>query len=555
MKKKRLIALLMVGAMAIPSVNSMLPCTTLASVKESLTELPKSQMSTTANTDVNNSANLGTVSYTFNGQTISYTDTIHEGITINKIQMQKPTNNLQIGVENITGNYTPAIATAKVKVITKIYSDNKRVDEVTVTNEAATKTYLFEYQLLKEIPKTGMVATASSEYKPTTATTGDGGAQWAIDGNMATWWHNNWSAPASSPEKTLPYYLTINLSDDNSLVNLESIRVRTRDNTYNSLKHIKLFYSTDGTTFKNVFIPGEESGTYTAGDQNQILLQSNLSNTIKFDKIQAKQLRLVIYSTYTQGGGALAANVAEIDFYNAPTENEGKKLSGWFDNFGSPVTDFSESKTVYAHYSDALTINVIKGTTGEGQTQDTCFYNERVTVEAEDPADATQQFAGWYNGEQLISTQKIYSFYAYKSMDLTAKYIAVSEAKPTIQEGITMDHVELIPNKSGSYNVRFIGHVNTEMENTIQETGFVYTGRQKADLADDQITVETANTNEKVRTCVIGNANYVKQFSVTVTNVPADKLVRGKFFIKLVSGETFTYNYSQLGEQNTRKSN
>lgn len=145
------------------------------------------------------------------------------------------------------------------------------------------------------VPRTEITATVGSVQNPN-ATSGDAGANAAIDGNTGSWWHSNWSSHSG---KMNLFWIDLEF---NNLTTVDGIRALPRDGQKNGVitgyevwvsekDEVTAQTGENDTSWKNDYVK-VCSGTWLANGNG-----TNVWKSAKFEAIDAKHVRLVVTSS------------------------------------------------------------------------------------------------------------------------------------------------------------------------------------------------------------------------------------------------------------------
>lgn len=172
------------------------------------------------------------------------------------------------------------------------------------------------------IDRTGMTATACSQYSDKIGEGIDGAAGSVLDGNNNTYWHTNWSSDLTCTEEN-PHWIEIDLNGEKEI---SKITYLPRQNSPNGriLKFDLVITKADGSTETIV-------KDYKWADSSEL-------KTVEFDAVKATKVKFVITSAKGDNNGT-HATAAEINFYSPVTRDMLEKL--YNDNQGKKEADYT----------------------------------------------------------------------------------------------------------------------------------------------------------------------------------------------------------------------
>ena len=212
------------------------------------------------------------------------------------------------------------------------------------------------------------------------------------------------------------------------------------------------------------------------------------------------------------------------EVYNTTTE-EGKNILK-----EAILNEIKESKdvilnAVYEQQTKRYTITVINGTGGG-----TYASNTAVTVTANQPQKG-MNFAGWYEGDTLLSTNRSYSFYVLTNRTLTARY-----TQEQVKEVGTTRIEEVSCNKD-SKKITFVSMSSVPNSCKIEKAGIIATSNSA--IGNDKNRFNVANA-DFVRYGTTSAKNY--RYTWTKSNVTEGQAwyVRAYLVYTDANGNTYT---------------
>ncbi len=158
-------------------------------------------------------------------------------------------------------------------------------------------------EALKEvIPVSEMTAISGSQYLPGTAN--EGPDDFILDGDSSTHWHTNWATSEGSSVENR--WIGVSL---NEATEIDGIQYLPRNNGGNGAvtEYIAQYRETDDGEWIDL-----ATGTWNANDKSWM--------TISFDKVTAKQVRVVGVHTYADSGNDAHMSTAEFRLLKAAEE-------------------------------------------------------------------------------------------------------------------------------------------------------------------------------------------------------------------------------------------
>lgn len=183
------------------------------------------------------------------------------------------------------------------------------------------------------IDRTGMTATACSQYSNQIGVGIDGAAGSVLDGNNNTYWHTNWASDTTCTEDN-PHWIEIDLNGEKEIAKLTYLPRQDSPNG-RILKFDLVITKADGTTETIV-------EDYTWADSADL-------KTVEFDAVKATKVKLVITSAKGDANGT-HATAAEINFYAPMTKDILEEL--YSDNTGKNEADYTAKS--WAAFAEAL---------------------------------------------------------------------------------------------------------------------------------------------------------------------------------------------------------
>lgn len=183
------------------------------------------------------------------------------------------------------------------------------------------------------IDRTGMTATACSQYSDKIGVGIDGAAGSVLDGNNNTYWHTNWSSDTTCTEEN-PHWIEIDLNGEKEI---GKITYLPRQDSPNGriLKFDIVITKADGST--ETIVEG-----HTWADSAEL-------KSVEFDAVKATKVKIVITSAKGDNNGT-HATAAEINFYAPMTKDILEEL--YNDNLGKNEADYTSRS--WAAFAEAL---------------------------------------------------------------------------------------------------------------------------------------------------------------------------------------------------------
>lgn len=183
------------------------------------------------------------------------------------------------------------------------------------------------------IDRTGMTATACSQYSDKIGVGIDGAAGSVLDGNNNTHWHTNWAGDTTCTEAN-PHWIEIDLNGEKEIAKLTYLPRQDSPNG-RILKFNLVITKADGST--ETIVEG-----HTWADSSAL-------KTVEFDAVKATKVKIVITSAKADNSGT-HATAAEINFYSPVTKEMLQEL--YNDNLGKNEADYTVRS--WAAFAEAL---------------------------------------------------------------------------------------------------------------------------------------------------------------------------------------------------------
>lgn len=174
----------------------------------------------------------------------------------------------------------------------KLVHDNGIVNEQVYTYTFSNGLPVLSFSTKNEISKTGWSIASFSSQESIGEAAPNGKAIRLIDGNAGTYWHSQWSSPATN----YPHYIVINLG---SLTTARGLSLTQRNGLHRAIKNFEMLTSTDGANFSSV-------NKYVA---------SNLTGAQYFDFASPKTFQYFKIIARSAHDGLQFASLAELGLY------------------------------------------------------------------------------------------------------------------------------------------------------------------------------------------------------------------------------------------------
>ncbi|WP_456081168.1 bacterial Ig-like domain-containing protein [Mediterraneibacter sp.] len=212
-------------------------------------------------------------------------------------------------------------------------------------------------------------------------------------------------------------------------------------------------------------------------------------------------------------------------------------------------SDTAGEKTVTVKYGEleksfTVTVNACYIVTVDGKEYTRGQYNDKVTVTAEEKDG--QNFAGWKQNGQVVSSDKTYTFYLAGDVKLESVYDKEINVEP---QAILANVTAINADTSGKGKVRFYCQLAVPKGYTVQESGIIWTGKNKATVESvyqyDGTDVTVAEKAHMVAAKTYGSEYH---YYITVTGVPKEKTARGVVYAKMTNGTETKWVFSSEGQ-------
>ena len=259
-----------------------------------------------------------------------------------------------------------------------------------IDNTEGDKTYVANFQRDPKLDRSGWTASASSEHANNAS---EGMARYAIDGNLGTWWHNEYDG--ANADRDVPHWIMFNLGSIQSFDAFNYVSRTADPNGCNgNINNYTLYVSDTAPNTSNI------SGTMTEVKSGSFNYNAQEHKIDLGTTVSGQYVLLYASTTFGNAGANLHANCAEFYLY----------LSSY---------------TVSVSSSDAT-----KGTAyidTEGTTSKTCSSDGTDTVTLTAVPATGYQFSNWTLGGVVVSTDAIYTTTAITE---SREYVANFEFKP-----------------------------------------------------------------------------------------------------------------------------
>lgn len=280
------------------------------------------------------------------------------------------------------------------------------------------------------LSRTGWTAYADSYHSETSAT--DGPASWALDSNRETWWHSQYNPT----ETTYPHWIMFDLGQSQSFTsfNYVSRNGLTTDSGNGNITGYELYVSDNEADVKSYL----ESAKVAEG-----VFEYDGSTRIAVDHIVeipgGAKGRYVLLKGLASANGEPFAACAEFYLY--------------LDAYVVSVVSADETRG-YVYIGEKGTTSVSAGTDGTATATITAVASEGY------------EFAGWYKGDELVSSEAVYTTGAItESVTYRAEFnfIPVPERTITVVSSDALKgSVRIVEPATGEMTVSSTGIVKVE---------------------------------------------------------------------------------------------
>lgn len=250
----------------------------------------------------------------------------------------------------------------------------------------------------------------------------------------------------------------------------------------------------------------------------------------------------VLYSADVEKG-------TKVEVPNAP-ELTGYQFIGWDangDGIAETITDGKVSADVNVTYvalykakEVTYTINVTGGTlkgTEQADEEGKYAMDTLLGIVADEVNEVGQTFAGWYDGDTLISLNTTYYFYVKKDMNLEAKYTdAEVESVPTLA---FVSHNRYFDSSSNKEKIAMMISWDSAEGCTVLQKGFIRTCDKTLATVDNMVvgTTKSGISVKSVNAAAnYGTYTYTLSMSATSSYRDQDFYVRGFIRYKNADG-------------------
>ena len=259
-----------------------------------------------------------------------------------------------------------------------------------IDNTEGDKTYVANFQRDPKLDRSGWTASASSEHANNAS---EGMARYAIDGNLGTWWHNEYDG--ANADRDVPHWIMFNLGSIQSFDAFNYVSRTADPNGCNgNINNYTLYVSDTAPNTSNI------SGTMTEVKSGSFNYNAQEHKIDLGTTVSGQYVLLYASTTFGNAGANLHANCAEFYLY----------LSSY---------------TVSVSSSDTTKGIAYIGT--EGTTSMSCASDGNDTVTLTAVAATGYQFVNWTLDGVEVSTDAVYTTTAVTE---NRDYVANFEFKP-----------------------------------------------------------------------------------------------------------------------------
>lgn len=377
-------------------------------------------------------------------------------------------------------------------------------------------------------------ASDANSYHGTTGTTGDGGANFAFDGNLNSLWHQNYGSGTGStgstaaPSEDNPIWVQGSLGTEKTVAKLTYIGKANGDNRIVNYKiMVADKVNADGT----IGTPGDSDWQEVATGNF-----SNATEDVTFTPTKATHIRLVALSGNNQNSAQIAAREIEVYETTKPVE----KTAGETVNYGANAG------------GQAITWSVLDAKTSQATDKANITADGVLTPNANGLVEVVATAADGKKASKLLSIQMTKSIEVNGTSYKLADGIEIENEKSsnwTItgenQVQITAAHGGLWQTQVPVNVFKIPVEVQENMSASIKLSGIANSSWEDAGLCFYKDGDNFVSIQKKARDAGVTKFGFIRELNQANTESLYDPVDQEDVYFKLEKqGETMTASYS-----------